>query len=65
MALPPPFNMLPTEHTWPLKGYENAPPLSEERNDDGKSFKNPEREGLSRAYEEFPDPLKKDIRGGL
>lgn len=36
-----------------------------ERNDDGKSFKNPQHGVLSKAYEEFPDPLCKDRRGGF
>ncbi|CAI4212338.1 unnamed protein product [Parascedosporium putredinis] len=49
----------------PLAGFENAPPLSEERNDDGKSFVNPPREGLSEAYETFTDPLDKGRRGGF
>lgn len=49
----------------PLDGYENAPPLSEDRNEDGKSLKNPVRETLSKAYQEFPDPLDKGRRGGL
>lgn len=50
---------------WPLEGYEDAPPLSEERNADGKSLVNPAREGLSEAYREFPEPLRRDQRGGL
>jgi hypothetical protein len=49
----------------PLKGVDQSIPLSEERNEDGKSYKNPPREGLSKSYEEFPDPLDKGIRGGL
>lgn len=36
-----------------------------ERNDDGKSLKNPQHGVLSKAYEEFPDPLAKDRRGGF
>lgn len=39
--------------------------LSRERNDDGKSFKNPQHGVLSKAYEEFPDPLTKGRRGGF
>lgn len=42
----------------------NTPQYSE-RNDDGKSFKNPQHGILSKAYEEFPDPLSKDRRGGF
>ncbi|KAI1102862.1 DOPA-like domain-containing protein [Jackrogersella minutella] len=55
------------EYTYPspLKGYENAPPLSEEKNEDGKSFKNPVTGTLSKAYSEFPDPLEKGRRGGF
>ncbi|KAJ6117422.1 hypothetical protein N7512_007147 [Penicillium capsulatum] len=49
----------------PLEGYENLKPLSEERNEDGKSLKNPQTGILSKAYEEFPDPLAKDRRGGF
>lgn len=43
----------------------NANYGSRERNDDGKSFKNPQHGVLSKAYEEFPDPLAKDRRGGF
>ncbi|KAK7740860.1 hypothetical protein SLS62_010957 [Diatrype stigma] len=52
----------------PLEGFENAePPLSEERNADGKSLVNPPpRDGrLSKAYEAFTDPLDKGRRGGF
>ncbi|KAI9374113.1 hypothetical protein BJX61DRAFT_532672 [Aspergillus egyptiacus] len=49
----------------PLEGYENLEPLPEERNDDGKSLKNPQHGILSKAYEEFPDPLTKGRRGGF
>ncbi|KAL3471282.1 hypothetical protein BJX99DRAFT_250541 [Aspergillus californicus] len=49
----------------PLEGYEHSEPLSEERNDDGKSLRNPQHGILSKAYEEFPDPLAKDRRGGF
>ncbi|KAJ6111968.1 hypothetical protein N7523_008029 [Penicillium sp. IBT 18751x] len=49
----------------PLEGYENLEPLSEERNEDGKSLKNPQHGVLSKAYEEFPDPLTKSRRGGF
>lgn len=52
----------------PLEGFENAgPPLSEEKNADGKSLVNPPREdgGLSKAYDAFTDPLDKGRRGGL
>lgn len=36
-----------------------------ERNEDGKSFRNPQHGILSKAYEEFPEPLSKDRRGGF
>ncbi|KAL3466713.1 DOPA-like domain-containing protein [Aspergillus heterothallicus] len=49
----------------PLEGYEGSEPLSDERNDDGKSMKNPQHGVLSQAYEVFPDPLSKDRRGGF
>lgn len=53
--------------TWPspLAGFENAPPLPDERAADGKSFKNPETGILSPAYSQFPDPLDRGRRGGL
>ena len=49
----------------PLAGYENAPPLPEERAEDGKSFKNPQTGVLSPAYEKFTEPLDNGRRGGL
>ncbi|KAK3303373.1 DOPA-like domain-containing protein [Chaetomium strumarium] len=49
----------------PLAGYENAPPLPEERADDGKSFRNPQTGALSSAYEKFIDPLDNGRRGGF
>ncbi|KAK3998372.1 DOPA 4,5-dioxygenase [Cladorrhinum sp. PSN332] len=49
----------------PLAGYENAPPLPEERNDDGKSFVNPQTGILSPAYEKFISPLDTGRRGGF
>jgi hypothetical protein len=52
-------------YPWPLEGYENAPPLPDERAADGKSFVNPKNDKLSTAYDEFPDPLDKGRRGGL
>lgn len=52
-------------YPWPLAGYENAPPLPDEKSDDGKSYRNNASESLSKAYDEFPDPLRKDRRGGL
>jgi hypothetical protein len=49
----------------PLAGYEGLPPLPDERNEDGKSFKNPQTGVLSTAYERFPEPLDNGRRGGL
>ncbi|KAK9860475.1 Dopa 4,5-dioxygenase [Penicillium brevicompactum] len=49
----------------PLEVYENPEPLSEERNEDGKSLKNPQHGVLSKAYDEFPDPLSKGREGGF
>jgi len=47
------------ESPWPLEGYENLKPLPDEKNEDGKSIKNPQHGVLSKAYTEFPDPLAK------
>jgi hypothetical protein len=49
----------------PLTGYENAPPLSDEKAADGKSYVNPPAERLSDAYEKFIDPLDRSERGAL
>jgi len=49
----------------PLAGYENAPPLPNEISADGKSFVNPQTGVLSKAYEQFIDPLDKGRRGGF
>lgn len=54
-----------TPHNHALKP---SPPLIQprrERNEDGKSLKNPQHGILSKAYDEFPDPLAKDRRGGF
>ncbi|KAK6221965.1 hypothetical protein LQW54_001185 [Pestalotiopsis sp. IQ-011] len=48
----------------PLAGYEDAPPLPEERHPD-KTYVNPARAAPSRAYDEFVDPLDKSPRGGF
>ncbi|KAL7941857.1 DOPA-like domain-containing protein [Trichoderma barbatum] len=57
----------PLKYTYPspLAGFENAPPLSDERNEDGKSFVNPQREELSEAYAKFTEPLNNGRRGGF
>ena len=53
------------EYPSPLAGYEDAPPLSDEKAEDGKSYKNPQTGVLSPAYERFVDPLDLGRRGGL
>lgn len=49
----------------PLAGWESDEPLSAEKNEDGKSLKNPEPTKLSSSYEKFVEPLDSGIRGGL
>ncbi|KAI0863887.1 DOPA-like domain-containing protein [Xylaria cubensis] len=49
----------------PLAGYENAPPLPNDRAEDGKSFVNPKNDKLSTAYEKFAEPLDSGRRGGF
>ncbi|KAK8078825.1 DOPA-like domain-containing protein [Apiospora phragmitis] len=58
------MSVIPT-YLSPLAGYANAPPLPDERNEDGKSYKNPPREGRSEAYDRFVEPLDNGRRGGL
>jgi len=57
----------PSLYTYPspLQGYENTPPLPDEKAEDGKSFKNPQTAVLSKSYERFTEPLDTGIRGGL
>ncbi|KAG5993731.1 hypothetical protein E4U43_003414 [Claviceps pusilla] len=43
----------------------HAPPLSEDRQDDGKSLVNPRSEGLSEMCSRFEAPLDNGIRGGF
>lgn len=52
-------------YTSPLAGYENAPPLPDERTDDGKSYVNNQTDVKSVAYERFIEPLDNGRRGGL
>jgi len=52
------------EYPSPLAGYENLPPLTEDRAADGKSYFNPSGV-LSKSYEKFVDPLDNGIKGGL
>ena len=49
----------------PLAGFENAPPLSDEIAEDGKSYKNAQTGQLSESYKEFSAPLDNGRRGGL
>ncbi|KAL2197906.1 DOPA-like domain-containing protein [Corynascus similis CBS 632.67] len=49
----------------PLAGYEDAPPLPEERAEDGKSYRNIQTGVLSSAYDKFPEPLDNGRRGGF
>ncbi|RFU80385.1 dopa 4,5-dioxygenase [Trichoderma arundinaceum] len=58
-------NPLKYTYSSPLAGFENAPPLSDERNEDGKSYVNPKRESLSEAYNSFTEPLDNGRRGGF
>jgi len=57
----------PSAYTYPspLAGYENAPPLPDEKAEDGKSYVNPQTGILSKSYKEFTDPLDKGRRGGF
>jgi hypothetical protein len=59
--------MDPSAYTYasPLAGYEDAPPLPEEKAADGKSYVNPQTGVLSKSYEKFPEPLDNSIRGAL
>lgn len=59
-AYNPPISSYPS----PLAGYEGLPPLSDDKNADGKSLKN-EPAPLSSAYDTFVEPLDKGIRGGF
>jgi len=51
----------------PLAVYEGQElePLPDEKNDDGKSYKQLQGQKLSSAYEKFPVELDSGIRGGL
>ncbi|KAI1322584.1 DOPA-like domain-containing protein [Xylariaceae sp. FL0255] len=49
----------------PLAGFENLPPLPNDRAEDGKSFVNPKAEKRSEAYEKFVEPLNNGRRGGF
>ncbi|KAG5353545.1 hypothetical protein C0989_005517 [Termitomyces sp. Mn162] len=47
----------------PLTGYENAEPLPDTLNPDGKSLYNPPTNVKSSAYEEFPQPIDSSNNG--
>lgn len=50
----------------PLIGYENAPPLPDELDTDGKSYKNPPAmNGRSKAYDHFTAGITNESRGGF
>ena len=49
----------------PLEGYEDHAPLSDELNEDGKSFKNTQTDTLSPAYEKFTSGITNGRRGGF
>lgn len=57
----------PSLYTYPspLKGYEGLEPLPDDRNEDGKSYKNIQSEKLSKSYETFTDGIDTGIRGGF
>ncbi|KAG0649746.1 hypothetical protein D0Z07_3727 [Hyphodiscus hymeniophilus] len=57
----------PSAYTYPspLAGWENAPPLLDEKAADGKSYANPQTGVLSKSYKEFTDPLDNGRRGGF
>ena len=59
------YNPSASSYPSPLAGYENAEPLSDERNEDGKSLKNTQTGVKSKAYDEFVAPLDNGRRGGL
>ncbi|KAL1619334.1 hypothetical protein SLS56_010134 [Neofusicoccum ribis] len=57
----------PSLYTYPspLEGWENLPPLPNDRAEDGKSFVNPPAAKKSEAYTSFPDPIDNGRRGGF
>ncbi|OAA62685.1 DOPA-like domain protein [Niveomyces insectorum RCEF 264] len=65
MTVPDIYNPPVSTYTSPLAGYEGQPPLSDEKNDDGKSLKNPDPTVRSPAYDAFPEPLDRGRRGGF
>jgi hypothetical protein len=57
----------PSAYTYssPLEGYEDAPSLSNDLNEDGKSYKNPQPSHLSKAYDQFTAGVTNGVRGGF
>lgn len=59
----------PSLYTYPspLAPYEGQTlePLPDEKNEDGKSYKNLQSQKLSTTYEKFPVELDQGVRGGL
>jgi hypothetical protein len=57
----------PSLYTYPspLDSYEGLEPLSDERNEDGKSYKNVQTGKLSKSYETFTNGLDNGKRGGF
>ncbi|MCJ1260999.1 hypothetical protein MMC22_000863 [Lobaria immixta] len=49
----------------PLEGFENLPPLPDEKNEDGKSFQNPPNDKLDDSYHQFVTPIESSSRGGF
>jgi hypothetical protein len=46
-----------------LAAYANAEPLTDDRNPDGKSLRNPPADRLSPCYHTFPAPIRSDRNG--
>ena len=57
----------PSTYTYPspLEGYDNAPPLPDDLNEDGKSFKNPQTDVRSKSYAQFTSGISNGRRGGF
>jgi hypothetical protein len=57
----------PSLYTYPspLEGFDRLEPLSDEKNEDGKSYKNIQTGKLSKSYETFTDGLDNGTRGGF
>jgi aromatic ring-cleaving dioxygenase len=57
----------PSTYTYPspLEGYEDAAPLPDELDEDGKSYKNPETAQRSKAYSEFTSGITNGSRGAF